>query len=386
MGAGALFLLQPLQTASLLRAKHAIVTAAATAAIAEPPPAVLHREPARAACSSAASSPHFGLASLSRKTPGGDMRIQLLVRPNRLNLRELHAALAKLPAAEGAALGHAAEANGAAHDASAAAAPAATSGSLLGASLFYACGWLAGDACQSSLHQSPCMAHTNTFPAPETTRPPHAAMGLKGLLEHVCSYPTTQTQRRWHFFVLAHGFSPDPVLTKVLGVSTVACMQHAACSMQHAACSMQHAACMQHDMHSAATLKHACSNSPLLPAPPPPPKACSKLGVSVHFVQFDEPGAGSPLEPPADELAAAVPALIDDDEAPAAAADEGAAAVGSFAESVKAAAGASFVRMTAGEFVGDDCSQNAVLLLTIRLFQPPTPPANTNHTRQTARK
>jgi hypothetical protein len=137
------FLVQPLRPASLQRARDAILDAAATAALANewgPPAAAAHGGP-----------PHLGLALLSRRAPGGDARVQvraeegrrlpsrgqrtavgpgstharappcrpawptsgrpepqpphlprhqLLVRPNRLNLRELHVALGKLPAAD----------------------------------------------------------------------------------------------------------------------------------------------------------------------------------------------------------------------------------------------------------------------------------------------
>jgi hypothetical protein len=74
----------------LNRCRAAISATAATAAIAS------------GGANGQTRAPALGLAALAPKTPGGggngDVRIQLLVRPARFLLRELHVALDRLPA------------------------------------------------------------------------------------------------------------------------------------------------------------------------------------------------------------------------------------------------------------------------------------------------
>lgn len=86
----AFFLVHPLGEAALNRCRAAISATAATAAIAS------------GGANGQTRAPALGLAALAPKTPGGggnsDVRIQLLVRPARFLLRELHVALDRLPA------------------------------------------------------------------------------------------------------------------------------------------------------------------------------------------------------------------------------------------------------------------------------------------------
>ncbi|GBF93345.1 hypothetical protein Rsub_06383 [Raphidocelis subcapitata] len=279
-----LFVVQPLRPGSLRRARDAISSAASTAAIAE----------AAAAPAAGASSPggggaksgaHLGLAVLARKPGGGDVRVQLLVRPNRLNARELHAALPRLPAADGADGGQPQQ-------------PQAGGG--------------AGPA----------------------RKPPMLALALKSLLEHLATYPD-HGARRCQLITLAHDFgAPEPVLAKVLA-------------------------------------------------------ACFQMGVTVHFVQLDEPGTGegdggadgSGWDGGAGSKAVGAGGSVNGGEG--AEAGSGAAGgdgqedsrdaadqrrPGSFAEFVAGAGGATFTRITA------DCAEASQLLASTWLRDLLAPP------------
>jgi hypothetical protein len=54
-------------------------------------------------------------------------------------------------------------------------------------------------------------------------------MAIKGLLEHVCTYPD-HGARTCHLFMVAHAFEADPMLAKILGVRRLGCM-HGACGV-----------------------------------------------------------------------------------------------------------------------------------------------------------